>query len=134
MSDVTDFLNSSSTGYKSVTFPNIGDSIKGIVTGIPRVVELRNDDGELEKKLLIDLQDDQGEMWTLWVKRGWMAGALKEALTKAGVNNVAEGGTLVMKFTGEGERKKASWSPPKFFEAAYKPPTPTAGSVDDLLN
>lgn len=136
MSDVMDFLNQNSggSGYQSVAFPNVGDSIKGVIVGIPRIVELRNDDGELEKKLLIDLSDDQGEMWTLWVKRGWMAGALKDACVKAGVSNIAEGGTLAMKYTGDGEKKKAGWSAPKLYEAAYKPPTPSAGSVDDLLN
>lgn len=137
MSDVMDFLNTSSggSGYTSVTFPNIGDSVKGVIVGIPRVVETPNlNTGAPEKKLVIDLQCDDGEMRTLWVRAGWMAGALKDAVAKAGVANIGEGGTLVMKYSANGEQTKPGFTPPKLYEAAYKPPTPTAGSVDDLLN
>lgn len=134
--EAMEFLNTNSggSGNPAVKFPTIGSSIKGVIVGTPRVVTTPSlDTGEPEKKLVIELCDDNGELWALWVKAGWMATAVRDAVTKAGATGLLEGGTLVVKYSADGEQKKAGLNPPKIYEAAYKPPAPTGVNVDDLL-
>lgn len=136
MNDAMEFLNTSSGGggYPSAKFANVGDSVKGVIVGTPRVVTTPNiQSGDPEKKLVIEMCTDDGEMVALWVKAGWMATAVRDAVTKSGATGLLEGGTLVVKYSADGEQKKAGFNPPKIYEAAYKPPAPSGVNVDDLL-
>lgn len=129
--DVRDFLagygGDKHPGFK---FDKIGDTCKGTIVERPRVVDVKDPQGRESRKLVIAVQDDDGNVWALWVKAGAMAGAIAEALKQAGVDGLAEGGTIAMQFSGERDTGKPSKL--KQFRAKYQPPASTVG-VGDLF-
>lgn len=131
--EVSEFLRSSSgdlhPGFK---FANIGDTIKGQIVEAPKVVETPNlKDGTPEKKLVLAVQTEEGETWSVWVRRGFMARAVNDAIAEAGAAGVAEGGTIAIRYSEDRDTGKPQ--PAKVFVAKYQPPAPSAVSVDDLL-
>lgn len=148
--DAMDFLNASAggSGYPSMKFKNVGDKVVGRIEGLPRTVEATNLDGEPETSLVIDLavtdavgvcgtaadeQDAAGQSHvTVWVKRGAMARAVRDAITAAGASGLEDGGTFALIHTELGEQKKAGWNRPKLYRAEYKSPV-AAVSVDEAL-
>lgn len=131
--EVSDFLRSSSgdlhPGFK---FATIGDTIKGVICEPPRVVETPNlKDGTPEKKLVLAVQTGEDETWSVWVRRGFMARAVNEALEAAGVDGIAEGGTIAIRYSEDRDTGKPQ--PAKVFVAKYQPPAAPTTSVDDLL-
>lgn len=130
--DVNDFLQSSAgdlhPGFK---FANVGDTIKGVICEEPKVVETPNlNDGKPEKKLVVAVQTEDGETWSVWVRRGFMARAINDAIEVAGVAGLAEGGTIAIKYSEDRDTGKPSKA--KIFVAKYTPPAPSTVSVDDL--
>jgi hypothetical protein len=147
--DPNDFLNSGSgSGYPGVKFPEIGAEVKGKLVSTPRVVPVTNDDdGTTENVLIIEL-DPGVDTWTgtkakgyttingepvaLWVRRkGWMVGAIRDAVSEAGATGLAEGGELHVRYTGDGQASKSTWTPPKLYKAKYTPPAQNV-SLDDF--
>lgn len=132
MTDVSDFLASSAgdlhPGFK---FESVGDTIKGTICEPPRVVETNNlSSGQPEKKLVLAVQTESGDIWSVWVRRGFMAKAVNEAIEAAGATGLAEGGTIAVKFAEERDTGKPSKA--KVFVAKYTPPPAPTVSVDDF--
>ena len=85
------------------------------------------DDGKPRQQIVVHLQtaardpqvpDDDGKR-ALYV-RGNMLKALRTALRTAGTQ-LTEGGTLTVTYTGDGERTKAGFNPPKLYKVTYTP-------------
>lgn len=148
-SSVSDFLAPS--GGKSASLGDIGDTIRGTVVSAETRQQtefgtdklLFWDDGGPMMQLVIALQTDQrdGEDDTgirnLYVKGSKkpesmsLAAALIVALKKAGAQ-LEVGGTLAVKYVGEGKPSKPGFNPPKQYEMAYKAPAlDTGGLLDD---
>lgn len=143
MSDVNDFLLS--TGVPAAKFPTVGTTLRGTVldarveqqrdfaTGEPKTFE----DGNPVQQLVVTLSTDErdaeidGDDGTRRLYcRGQMLAALRTALRKANARLEA-GGTLVVRYVGDGEPSKRGYNPPKLYEAAYKPGVGV--DVDGLL-
>lgn len=143
--DVKDFLNS---GGKSAKFDNIGDAIRGTViaaetrqqtdysTGVPKTYDDGNPMMQLVVTIQTDLNEEDGDdgRRNLYIKGSAKdpssgRGALIGALRAAGVENLAEGGTIAMQFTGLGTATRGN--PPKQWKIAYKAPDPV--QTGDLL-
>jgi hypothetical protein len=66
--------------------------------------------------------------------RGALLNAVKDAVRTAKAETVDIGGTLAVRYTGDGEGKPGM-NPPKLFTAQYQPPAPTANAAaDDLFS
>lgn len=146
-SGIEGFLTSG--GAPAAKFPSPGTVVKGtiisaelsqqtdMVTGAPSTWP----DGKPKMQVIVTLQteerdssiDDDSGVRRVFVKGGMQA-ALREALKAAG-SGLAEGGTLAIKYTGDGERTKPGFNPPKLYQASYKAPTLdlSALGTDDLL-
>lgn len=132
-----------SGGGKSVKFAEIGDSITGIIAAVHQPEQQTTPQGDLvfDKKtnapkmqvrieLTTDLRDpadqfDDGRR-TLYVK-GWMKGALGDALRRAGRSGAPEiGGKLTVTFTAE--EPNPGLSATKKYSAVYENPSGSAGA------
>ena len=134
MSEVTDFLASSAgSKHPGFKFENIGDTIKGVVSEQPRVLDVSvlGKPGETERKMVVAVTDEGGDTWALWVKRSQMAQAINDAIEAAGSSGLEVGGRLAVKFSEERDTGKPSKM--KVFTAQYQPPTPAPVGVADLL-
>lgn len=140
---VQDFLNQGSgSSYPSVSFPDRGCEVKGRIVSVPRVVTSTNlNTGQPEDKLVVEIETEvdthvgdgaggyrtvNGEIVALWVRRGWMLGAVRDAVQEAKASSLDEGGVLHVRYTDDGERKPGK-NPPKLYKAKYTPP---AGGVN----
>lgn len=146
MTDTTNWLsqNSGGNGGPGVYFGSIGDKVVGRIEGTPRtvttefgerlVIELVADDGCTASKGTNgeDGQIAAGDQVTVWLKPGAMAAAVRKAVQEAGANGLAEGDTLAIGYSGDGEKKKAGWNAPKLYQARYTPAKPSV-SVDQLV-
>jgi hypothetical protein len=123
-----------SGGGKAAKFPTIGTTVSGTITAIHPPEPQRDLDTGQEKpgkmQVRIELQTalrdpeiefDDGSR-TLYI-RGWMTGAIGDALRKAGVKEPAIGGGLSVTYTGDGPPTRPGLSGPKKFSATYTPPT-----------
>lgn len=132
-----------SGGGKSVKFANIGDSITGTVAAVHQPEQQSTPQGDpvFDKKtgapkmqIRIELETDQRDpadefddgRRTLYVK-GWMKGAIGDALRRAGASGApAIGGKLTVKFTAE--EPNPGLSATKKYEAVYEKPSPAVGA------
>lgn len=128
---VSDFL-AESTGdqHPAFRFANVGDTVAGTIAETPRVVEVRNDKGGTDKRLVIAVTTAEGDTYSVWVKPGMMASALKKALEDVGADGLTVGGSIAVKFDSTKDVGKPS--PAKVYTVAYKAPAATT-SIDDLL-
>lgn len=131
--DVNDFLKSSAgelhPGFK---FENIGDTVKGVICEPPKVVETPNlNNGNLEKKLVLAVQVEDGNIWAVWIRKGFLARAVNDAVEAAGASGIAEGGTIAVRYVEDRDTGKPSKA--KVFEAKYQPPTAPTVSTNDLF-
>lgn len=149
MNEANDFLNEyGGPMLPIVAFEQIGNIIVGKIVGTARVRTQTQDGGVESKVLAIPLEvvdgssipcgkagdrrpAQRGEQVALWVKAGGMASALQDALNKVHAPGLSVGGTLAMKYTGDGARSPGK-SPPKQYLAQYLPPVASVG-LDDLL-
>lgn len=131
-------------GGRAVSFPNIGDAVRGTLLGAPRVAQQTDikdnspkffPSGSPMLQLLITLQtdlrdgeDDDG-VRTLYAKAN-MLKAIRDAVVAAGAKGLAAGGELAVQYTGDGEAAQKGFNKPKMYAAAYRPP---AVAVDTLL-
>lgn len=133
------------TGGKSISWKDreIGFRQGGTIKALNEPSQQTNPEGELlfDKKsgrpkmqVRIDLDteyrdpgdpDDDGSR-SLYVK-GWMTGAVGDALRKAGVADPAVGGQLWITLSGKEPSKTPGYDPINKFTAEYTPPSPAAG-------
>jgi hypothetical protein len=137
-----------SGGGKSVKFPNIGDSVTGIVAAVhpPEQQTTPQGDPVVDKKtgapkmqIRIELETDERDpsdqfddgRRTLYVK-GWMKGAIGDAMRRAGVSGAPQiGGKLTVKFTAE--EPNPGLSATKKYEATYVPPSTAVAATDGFF-
>lgn len=145
--DIEGFLNAS--GAPAAKFPTIGTTVKGTVTGaeVKQQTDLDGkpkswDDGNPRMQLVVtlateerdpEIADDDGSR-RLFIK-GAMLKAVREAIKTAGARTIETGGTLAVKYTGDGDAPRPGFSPPKLYVAQYKVPAPAADKLtaDELL-
>lgn len=123
MSDVQSFLrNSSGSSHPAFKFNSIGDTLSGVISEEPKMIDQPNlNTGVLEPKLVVAITTDEGITFSLWVGKGFLAQAIGEASQAAGGDGtILVGGRLGVRFSGErdtGKPKKA-----RLYEAEYVPP------------
>lgn len=123
-------------GGKAAKFPTIGTTITGTITAVhppepQRDFETGQDipgKTQVRIELATELRDpeidfDDGSR-TLYV-RGWMTGAIGEALRKAGAKEPAAGGTLTVTYTEDGAPSRPGLRGPKKYSATYTKPSTT---------
>ena len=90
--------------------------------------KVKHDDGTTT---LEPVSLDTADEWNVWVpESSRMIGALRDALGAVGATEIKNGAQIMFKLTGYGQPKKAGWSAPKLYTAAYKAPVATV-SIDD---
>lgn len=142
--------NSSGNRYPGVYFANVGDFVAGEILDKPRVVTTTNDKGEREDKLVIEVKArsgctarkgsrrdnspiEEGDNVSIWVKAGFLASAVREAVKAAGARGLAEGDTIVVQHSGLKDTGKME--PAKEFSAKYvvaKPAVSVEAIVPDV--
>lgn len=144
--DPTSFLMSS--GTKSFKFEAEGDTVKGTIVNLEmqqqrdfKTNELKVwDDGkpmmQLRLVLATDLHenDDDNGQRAVYV-RGQMQQAVREAIKNAGATSIEEGGTLAVKYEGDGTASNPKFNAPKLYRAEYKAPEaePVVVTADSLI-
>lgn len=155
-------LNISDLGGGGNAWPSteaeIGETITGRIVSIDRKQQtdiktgepLYWSNGDPRMQTLIGLQtdlresDDDDGLRTLWLKGGknfqaaqgsGLSGeqALIEAVRKAGVKSVDEGGTLTFRLTGLSKPTQRGYNPAKLYKAKYEPPKASI-ELDDLFD
>lgn len=131
--DVRDFLDESSgSRFPGFKFDEVGKGVKGRIIEKPRVVERPNlNDGALEKQLVIALQPDEGEPVSVWVRKGFLAQAVSEAIAAAGAAGLEVGGELAVQHHDTQPAKTAGHHPAKLFRAKYTPPVASSATKVD---
>lgn len=135
--DVTDFLNQSSgSKYPSFKFTTVGDGVAGTIVEAPKMVTMPSltpgKPDDLFMVISVQPNNTVGEdaIVSVWVKKGYMAGAIADAVRAAGASELAEGGRIGIKFTATKPSKFPQ--PAKLFEAVYAAPVKSGLSLDDL--
>lgn len=150
---IHDFIHQS--GAKSFPFENRGDRVSGIITAMDMRQQTDMKSGEPKTfsngdpmmVLVITLQTDLGDgeeddgTRTVWARRGSyqvvdghgvaMIPAIRDAIIKAGVKDMEEGGWLAVEYTGDGKRTASGFTAPKLYVAEYRAPKANV-SVEDL--
>jgi hypothetical protein len=121
-------------GVDMATTPDIGSDTETekLVLAIEatNVTNLERTDPENDKK---DIPCTVGETYAVWVRpKSNMARAIAQAVRKANAEEVVEGGTIAIQFTGEGEVRTKGHNAPKLFAAEYAAPV-AAVSVGSLI-
>lgn len=123
-------------GGKSVKFPTIGTSVTGTVImvhnpepqtefGTGRVLDKMQVRIELATQERDASDPDDDGRRTLYC-RGWLTGAIGDALKAAGAGNKPmPGGTLTVTYTGDGTASRPGISGPKQYSASYVAPSAT---------
>ena len=142
MTNTSEWLGQNSGGdsHPSVRFDTVGATITGTIDAEPKVVET-----EYGTRLVVDIKAasgttattadgpiEAGATVTLWVKPGSMATAVRDAVRAGDASGLQQGATLTVQYERDGERKKASFNPPKLYRAKYVSPV-AAVAVDDLF-
>ena len=136
-------------GVPSFKFDEVGKTAKGPIlsldmqqqkdfsTGKPKFWD---NTGEPMMQLRVVLQtderdpsitDDDGQR-ALYLK-GESQKAVRDAVREAGARSIDVGGTLTLKYTGDGEPAAKGLNPPKLFKAKYVAPAPSSVDADDLI-
>jgi hypothetical protein len=125
-------------GNPSAKFPTISTTIAGRITA----VHPPEDQTDFETRLPVpgkkqvrielatelrdpDIADDDGAR-VLYV-RGWMTGAIGDALRKAGAAEPTVGGRLAVTYIGDGPPTRPGLKGPKLYAATYAPAPKTGG-------
>ena len=142
--DVSSFFGG--TGIPSAKFPTIGTVVTGTITEPPVQSQqseigtgkpLTWDDGKPRMQLVITLQTDERDPeieGDTGIRRVFVTGTavaqgggMKGAFQRAGIRDLPVGGKLTIKYTHDGQRSSAAYSPPKQYEVTFVAPNPTAG-------
>lgn len=125
-------------GFPALKFPTPGTSATGRVVGQPRSQQQHDfatkkpvfwEDGRPKMQVVINLQTDLRDpsvpfdsgMRSLYVKGKNQTAAVRAAVRESGAAKVAEGGTLTITYTGDGQ-PSGTGKPPKEWAARYVPP------------
>lgn len=128
------------SGGATVKFNNIGDTVRLKITGLEEREQtdfttgqtLRWADGKPKMQFVFSgIDQDTGEETRLFAK-GYLLGAIKDALEKANADLEA-GGILAVRFDHEEPPSKAGLNPAKRYVAQYQPPKPASISAEDLI-
>lgn len=118
-------------GHDPVKFKEIGDKVVGKIMDEPRPVERKSlNDGTPEMQLPINLDTADGPR-TLWVRKGFLAGAIQDAVKEAGATGIEVGGSLGVELTEKRDTGKPQ--PANVFKAAYKKPEKEATSIESIF-
>jgi hypothetical protein len=135
MGSAKDFLDDAGGGesFQAVKFANVKDHVIGTIITEPKTVmrESLNKPGTQEEQLPINLDTDgtdEGRR-TLWVRKGFLAGAVKEAVIASGAPGLQVGGKLTVQHTELRDTGKVQ--PAKVFKAKYEPPVSSGASVTE---
>jgi hypothetical protein len=132
-------------GGKSAKFPTIGTTIAGTITAVHPPEPQRDFTTGLDvpgkTQVRIELATDQRDpeiefddgSRTLYV-RGWMTGAIGEAIRKSGVKEPQIGGQLSVTYIKDGQPTRPGFQGPKQFSATYTPPTAAQASTSGFFN
>lgn len=135
----TDFFNDAAQGDSHAAFKwkdqPIGTKLVGTILDDPKPIIRPNIDKTKpdEEQLPINLDTDGTEAGyrTLWVRKGFLASAIKDATDEAGVGGIAKGGKLGVELTELRDTGKPQ--PAYVFEAKYQPPAAPETNVDDIF-
>lgn len=135
MNEANEFLqNASGTSYPAVKFDSVGDTFIGDIFETPMVVErpALNPPHDLEKQLVINLTAPDGTERTLWVRKGFLAQAISEAVATTGAAGLEVGGKLAVK--RDADRDTGKIKPAYTYKVKYTPPVAsTTTAVDDSM-
>lgn len=130
-------------GGKSAKFETVGATVTGKIAASPQVRQqtdissgaaLTWDNGDPKMQLVVQLQttehldDEDDGMRNLYVKGSKdpasksMHAAVAAAVQNAGAKGLEVGGTLTVKYVGDGVSKTRGFNPPKQYEATYRAP------------
>ncbi len=136
-----------STGIRSASFQNVGDTVVGIIARQPEVQQQRDfetgelkhwSDGNPMMQLRVVLATDQrdpedpedsGER-AVYI-RGNMQRAVAQAVRAASAPGLEVGGKLLIKYVADGKAARRGFNPPKLYEARYRAPAREATPVPD---
>ena len=132
------------SGAKSAQFKAHGDQVWGTImssevrqqTDFDSGALLFWDDGKPRMQVVILLlteeqEDDDDDGMRAVYARGQMLKAIRAAVVKAGAKGIADGGKLVIRYTGDAEPKRKGMSGAKQFFAKYEPPVSVTHLPDD---
>jgi hypothetical protein len=132
-SNISDpFMDAGGSSNPSVSFPNLGDSVTGVVTKVDQRDDTKPDgtvktwpDGKPMAVFIFTLDTDDGPQ-SLWV-RGNMVTAVREASRAAGLATVI-GSQLTVQHHALGEKKPGK-EPAKLFRAKFEPAPKVAAAA-----
>ena len=126
------------SGGRSATFKTHGDQVWGEIvhselrqqTDFDTNALLFWDDGKPRMQVVITLQtdeqtDDEDDGLRKVYAKGQMMRAIQQAVLKAGARGIADGGKLVVRYTGDAEPKRKGMSGEKQYFAKYVQPERT---------
>jgi hypothetical protein len=106
--------------------------LSGTILETPRIVNQPNlNTGQPEDNLVVSIRTADDHEFALWVRRGFLAQAISDAVREAGADGLAEGGTLHVKHTAMKDTGKPQ--PARVFKARYQPPAPSSVSPADIF-
>lgn len=146
-SETNDFLMSS--GGRSAKFAEVGATVKGKIVGAEKAQQTDMDgapktwdNGDPMWQLVVTLQTDERDpgdpdddgMRKLYLKGSKPTtsfGAVRAAIIAAGEREMKVGGTLAVRYTGDGEPSKRGFNAPKEYAAKYEAPVQSVAIDDD---
>jgi hypothetical protein len=139
--------NAGGNNLPGIYFGDVGDIVKGVISGKPRIVTVQDDRGKDVEKLVVELRALPGCTaksgkrgadgpipedfeCSLWIKGGLLATAVKDAVRAAGAKGLAEGDTIAVQYTDTKDTGKME--PAKVYAAKYVAAKPSV-AIDDLI-
>lgn len=126
------FDEAGGTGHDPIKWGDykVGDVVSGTIIDEPRSVTRENlNTRQPEDQLPINLDTADGPR-TLWVRQGFLAGAIKDACKEVG-HGLAKGGKLSVKYTEDRDVNKPQ--PARIFKAKYEAPAAAEVDVSEIF-
>ncbi len=143
--DINDLLAGGAGAFK---FETIGDTCKGRIVSAQVKQQTDLDSGEPKtfkngdpmNQLVVTIEQDDGTEAAVYLKGGRYEvaeGSGQSGLDaiRAALNGeqLTEGGTIAVQFSGLGKKKNAGYSAPKLYTAQYKAPVASISVGADLI-
>jgi hypothetical protein len=131
-SEANQFLEDATRGgHEAVKFKAVGDAISGTIIDDPKPVTRKNlNDGSPEDQLPVNIDTDQGPR-TIWIRRGFLASAVQDAVKEAGATGLQVGGKLAVKLIELRDTGKPM--PAKVFKAKYEAPVSSGANLEEIF-
>ena len=131
---------SARSGGPTVKFTDIGDTVKIKITGLEQREQtdfisgevIRWADGKPKMQFVFTGIDQDSQEETRLFAKGYLLGAIKDAVEKSG-SQIEAGGILAVKFSHEDPPSKPGLNPAKRYVAQYQPPKAASISAEDLI-